>query len=247
MAANSLFVLSDLQVQVALNLGATDDISLAKAAKYINRGLIRFSEMGIWSWQRVYDQPFPGATSVTVAGTATYSVKNCLEMHSLYFDPASSNVGRLLLMGDREFRSLYSQANAQSRPYLYLERGRANADTSNLDTLKIGLYPIPDAAYTLKWDGIKPISMLTGASDDVRVVTGMPVSMVDILIEMATAIGWKEIDDAQAIVQMDEVMVRLKGMYEKDNHSIEDSHVFRGFDGADYFRDPVLPAQYSRD
>lgn len=246
MAANSLFTLAELQLQVALNLGAVDDVSQARCAKYINRALIRFSEMGIWSWQRVFEQAFPGATSVTVAGTATYSVKNCLEIHSLYHNPAGSTPGRLLLMDDREFRRLYSQANAQSRPYLYLERGRANADTSNLDTLKIGLYPIPDAAYTLKWDGIKPISLLTGASDDVRVVTGMPVSMVDILIEMATAIGWKEIDDATQGEQMQEVLMRLKGMFEKDNHSIEDNHVFRPFDGEDYFRDPVLPANFNR-
>lgn len=246
MAADSLFILSDLQTQVCLNLGATDDISMAKAAKYINRSLIRFSEMGIWSWQRVYNQPFPGATSVTVAGTGTYSVKNCLEMHSLYFNPLGSDVGRLRLMDDREFRALYQQATAQSRPYIYLHRGRANADTSNLDTLKIGLYPVPDAAYTLQWDGIKPISLLSSSSDDVRVVTGMPVSMVDILIEMATAIGWKENDDAQAAVQMDEVLVRLKGMFQKDNHDIEDRHVFRGFDGSDYYRDPVLPANYDR-
>lgn len=246
MAANSLFILSDLANQVCLNLGATDDLSQLKAQKYINRALIRFSEMGIWSWQKVYAQAFPGATSVTVNGTFEYSVKNCLEIHSLYFDPTNSNVGRLILMGDREFRQRYSQANATGRPYLYLERGRANADTNNLDTQKIGLYPIPDAAYTLKWDGIKPISLLTSASDDVRVVTGMPVSMIDILIEMATAIGWKEIDDAQAAEQMQEVMVRLKGMYQKDNHSIEDNHVFRSFEGEDFYRDPTLPANYDR-
>lgn len=247
MAANSLFTLAELQLQVALNLGAVDDVSQARCAKYINRALIRFAEMGVWSWQRVFNQAFPGATSVTVAGTMEYSVKNCLEMTSLYFDPLSAtNVGRLLLMGDREFRRLYTQATAQSRPYLYLERGRANADTSNLDTLKIALYPIPDAAYTLKWDGLKPISLLTAASDDVRVVTGMPVTMVDILIEMATAIGWKEIDDATQGAQMQEVMMRLKGMYEKDNHSIEDSHIFQPFNGEDYYRDPQLPANFNR-
>jgi len=246
MAATSLFTLADLTTQVCLNLGATDDLSQLKAQKNINRALIRFSEMGIWSWQRVYNQAFPGATSVTVAGTSDYSVRNCLEMHSLYFDPTSSQVGRILLMGDREFRRLYSQANASGRPYLYLERGRVNSSTET-DVLKIGLYPIPDAAYTIKWDGIKPISLLSATTDDVREITGMPVSMVDVLIEMATAIGWKEIDDAQASEQMQEVMLRLKGMYQKDNHSIEDCHVFRPFAGDDFYRDPTLPANYSRD
>lgn len=246
MAANSLFTLADLATQVCLNIGATDDLSQLKAYKHINRALIRFSEMGVWSWQRVYNQAFPGTTSVTINGTSDYSVKNCLEISSLYFDPAASNVGRLCLLGDREFRRLYSNASATGRPYIYLERGRVNSSTEK-DVLKIGLYPIPDAAYTLKWDGLKPITLLTATTDDVREITGMPVTMVDILIEMATAIAWKEIDDAQASEQMQECMLRLKGMYQKDNHSIEDRHIFQPFIGEDFHRDPVLPANYDRD
>lgn len=246
MAADSLFLLSDLKTQVCQNIGATDDVTMAKAGKWINRALIRFSEMGIWSWQRVFDQSFPGATSVTVNGTSIYSVKNCLEMHSLYYDPAGSQWGRLILMGDREFRQAYQCPTATGRPYLYLQRGRANPDTSNLDVLKIGLYPIPDAAYTLKWDGIKPITLLTSDSGDVRVLTGMPVNMVDILIEMATQIGWRDIDDAKDSEQMNEVLRRLGAAYDKDNHSIEDVHRMRGFDEEDYYRDPVLPPQFER-
>lgn len=245
MAADSLYLFSDLKQQVCLNLGATDDITQAKSEKYINRALIRFSEIGIWSWQRVYNQAFPGTTSVTISGTSTYSVKNCLEMHSLYYDPAQSNVGRLVLMGDREFRARYSQPTATGRPYLYLERGRVNSATEK-DVLKIALYPVPDTGYTLLWDGIKPITLLTGTTQDVREITGIPVSMIDILIEMATAIGWKEIDDAAAAEQMQEVLMRLKGMYNKDNHSIEDNHIMRGYESDDYYRDPVLPPQFDR-
>lgn len=230
---------------MCLNLGAVDDVTQARSEKWINRSLIRFSEMGIWSWQRVYNQAFPGTTSVTISGTSIYSVKNCLEMHSLYYDPAGSQWGRLTLMGDREFRQLYQSPTATGRPYLYLHRGRVNSSTEK-DVLKIGLYPIPDAAYTLQWDGIKPITLLTGNTQDVREITGIPVSMVDILIEMATAIGWKEIDDAADNEQMDEVLLRLKGMYNKDNHDIEDVMRMRNFDDTDYYRDPQLPPQYNR-
>lgn len=245
MAADSLFTLADLKTQVCLNLGATDDVTQSKSEKYINRALIRFSEMGIWSWQRVFNQAFPGTTSVTVSGTSTYGVKNCLELHSLYYDPAGSQWGRLLLMGDREFRQSYQSPTATGRPYLYLHRGRTNTATEK-DVLNIGVYPTPDAAYTLKWDGIKPITLLTGVTQDVREITGIPVHMIDILIEMATAIGWKEIDDAVTGEQMNEVLMRLKGMYNRDNHSIEDVHVMRGFDSEDYYRDPTLPPQYER-
>lgn len=246
MAFDALYTMADLQLQVGLNLGATDDVTLAKAAKYVNRALLRFSEMGIWSWQKVFGQSFPGTTSVTISGTADYSVKNCLEMHSLYFDPAGSQWGRLTLMGDREFRQCYQNPIATGRPYLYLHRGRVNSSTEK-DVLKIGLYPVPDAAYTLKWDGIKPITLLTGATQDVREQTGMPSHLIDLLIEMATAIGWKEIDDADAATQMQEVMIRLKNAYNRDNHSIEDVNIMRGFDSEDYYRDPQLPSNYTRD
>jgi hypothetical protein len=114
------------------------------------------------------------------------------------------------------------------------------------DVQKIGLYPIPDAAYTLKWDGIKPITLLSATTDDVRIVTGMPSHYVDALIEMATAIGWNEVDDAEAKAKLQEAVLRLEALWKRDSHSIEDTHLMRGFDSDDYHRDPVLPPQYTR-
>lgn len=243
MSATDLFTLADLKTQVCLNLGATDDISMAKAGKYINRALIRFSEMGEWSWQRVYAQAFPGATSVTVASQFEYSVRNCLRITSLYM--ASPIQRRLVLQGDRDFRRMYPNATATGTPYYYVQRGRT-ADSTNKDIQKVGLYPIPDAAYTLLWDGVKPISLLSADTDDVREVTGMPVRMVDILIEMATAIGWKEIDDGDAAVQMQEVLTRLKGAYADDNHDVEDVQILAPFEGEslDKIFDPTLPPNF---
>lgn len=249
MAATDLFAFSDLKTQVALNLGATDDVSMAKCGKYINRALLRFQEMGEWSWQRVYEQPFPGATSVTVAGTKTYSVKNCLRITSLYL--SSPLQRRLVLLDDRVYRKRFPNDTAQGTPYYFMLRGRGGntASPAAYDTLKVGLYPIPDSAYTLLWDGVKPITLLSADTDDVRVVTGMPITLVDLLIEMATAIGWKEIDDGDAAVQMQEVMSRLAAAYSDDNHDIEDVHIMSPFDAEDIDKlyDPTLPPQYGGD
>jgi hypothetical protein len=246
MAADSLFLLSDLKTQVGLNLGATDDVSLAKAGKYINRALLRFSELGEWSWQAVYAQAFPGATAVTVASQDTYNVKGCLRIASLYM--ASPIQRRLVMQDDRSFRRMYPNATAVGTPYYYMHRGRGGNTSSPAayDTLKVGLYPIPDAAYTLLWDGVRPITLLTADTDDVRIVTGMPVTLVDILIEMATAIGWKEIDDGDAAVQMQEVLTRLKAAYADDTHDIEDVHILAPFEGdaLDKIFDPTLPPNF---
>ena len=142
---------------------------------------------------------------------------------------------------------MYPNDTATGTPYYWRLAGRSNASTSALDTLKVGLYPIPDAAYTLKWDGVRRITLLSADSDDVRVVTGMPVNLVDVLIEMATAIGWKEIDDAAASEQMQEVLIRLKGAYSDDQHNIEDRLIMAPFesDEIDRYFDPQLDPRFN--
>lgn len=233
-------------MQVALNLGATDDVSLAKCGKYLNRALLRFQEMGIWSFQQVYEQPFPDpVTTTTTAGVKTYSVKECLEITSLFMSTPIQR--RLVLLGDREYRRMYPNDTANGTPYYYLRRGRSGlVSPATFNILKIGLYPIPDAAYTLKWDGYKKIVLLSADTDDVRTVSGIPEPLVDLLIEMATAVGWKEIDDGDAAAQMQECLQRLKGAYNDDNHSIEDVHVLSPLDGdnLDKIFDPILPPNF---
>lgn len=226
------------------NLGATDDLTQAKVKKHINRALIRFEEMGEWSWQRVYAADFQTPSNVTVNGTAVYSVPNCLRINALYMQTPIQR--KLTLLDDRNFRRMYPNDTATGTPYYYRQAGRANASSSALDTLKIGLYPIPDGAYALKWDGVRRIVLLSSDTDDVRLLTGMPVNLIDILIEMATAIAWKEIDDGDASAQMQEVMVRLKAAWSNDNHDIEDVMVMAPFEGVDLDKlgDPVLPPNY---
>lgn len=245
MSAVDLFTLADLKMQVALNLGATDDLSLAKCGKYINRALVRFSEMGEWSWQRVYAQPFPDSVTTTTSnGVADYTVKECLRITNLYMRTPIQR--RLVMLGERDFRRMYPNDTATGTPYYYTQRGRSGSAPDGYNSQKIGLYPIPDGSYTLLWDGVRAITLLSSDTDDVRVVTGMPVRMVDILIEMATAIGWKEIDDGDAAVQMNEVLMRLKAAYADDTHDIEDVHVLSPLDGdnLDKIFDPILPPAF---
>jgi len=116
MSAVDLFTLADLKMQVALNLGATDDLSLAKCGKYINRALVRFSEMGEWSWQRVYAQPFPDSVTTTTSnGVADYTVKECLRITNLYMRTPIQR--RLVMLGERDFRRMYPNDTATGTPY----------------------------------------------------------------------------------------------------------------------------------
>lgn len=236
MAANDLFRLDYLADQVGLNLGATDDISLAKAKKYLNRALIRFSEMGIWSWQYA-----PGQSFSTVNGTETYEFANVLKIKSMWM--ASPIQRRLSLVNDRQFRGLYPNTSATGTPYLYRKAGYSS---TTVDAPKFAFYPIPNGVFTVYYDCIRPITLMSADTNDVRLITGMPSNLIDILIEMATAIGYKEIDDSMSAKQMEECMLRLSAAFREDQSEIDDVMVMRAFESEDAYRydDPVLPPQY---
>jgi len=103
-----------------------------------------FSELGQWSWQRVY-----GQTLTTVAGTVEYDV-GAIKINSLYM--ASPIQRDLILIEDRRFRQLYPNDNFTGAPYFWRRMGQSK---TTLNTQIIGLYPTPDAVYTLKFDGFR--------------------------------------------------------------------------------------------
>jgi hypothetical protein len=237
MAASDLFTLAQIADQVCLNFGDTSDITQAKAKKWINRALLRFSELGDWSWQRVF-----AASLSTVASTEIYDLSGVKQITAIY---VSSPVQRkLTLMEDREFRRRYPNNTATGMPYYYREAGWS---TTTANTRKLGFYPIPDGVYTIKYDYIRSIQLLSSDTDDIRVATGMPQHLVDLVIEMATAIGWKELDDGDSTEQMREVLQRLAAAYAEDQHSIDDVFVMAPLETSDIdkFFDPVLSPNFN--
>lgn len=236
MAANSLFTLEDLSLQVAQNYGDTSDITIAKCEKFINRALLRINEMGDWSWLMKYD-----ATFNTTSGTETYTLgAGVKKVYALYY---SDNVRRKLrLMDDRRFREIFTyNVTPTGTPLWYRLAGR---DTT-YGRRQVKLFPIPNATIAMYYDYRQEISLLTATTDDVRVVTGMPDHMVDALIELATAIGYREQDDGDYESAMEEAMARLQRLLEDDLTEIDDRVRMANFEGDSvYYGDPVLPPQY---
>jgi hypothetical protein len=236
MAANSLFTLEEIALEVAKNVGSTDELTLADAKKWINRALMMFSEQGQWSFQKVYAQ-----TVSTVANVATVEIPGVLEIDSLF---ASNPVQRTLyLIEDRTFRARFPNPNATGTPYCWRIAGR-KADTT--DTQVIGLYPIPDGIYTLLYDAIRPITLLVNDSDDIRTVTKMPSTYVNLVIEIATAIGYKRDDDQKSREQLEEAAQRLENLYYKDQDQIDDRLITRPLEADDIqsIYDPILPSTF---
>lgn len=236
MAANDLFTLADLATQIALNVGATDDLTLAKAKKNVNRALIRFSEMGYWSWQYLYGQPL-----VTANGVEIYDVSPVVKINTIYTSEPIQR--KLSLVEDRKFRMMYPNNTAVGAPYYWRRTGWSAA---TVNAQKIGLYPIPDTVYNLKYDCVAPIVLLVNDTDDIRTVTKMPSQHVDLVIEMATAVQWKQIDDVQSREQMQECVVRMKAAYGDDKSEIDEKLIMAPLeaDNIDRYFDPQMDPRF---
>lgn len=237
MAANDLYTLAHLSDQVCLNIGDTSDITQAKAKKYINRALLFFAECGDWPWQRIYNQSFS-----TVASTEEYEIAGVKEITCVFLNSPLQR--KLRKLEDREFRAMYPNNTATGTPYFYRDLGWS---TTTVDTKKIGLYPIPDSVATIKYDAVRAIQELTSDTQDVRLITGMPKHLINLLIEIATTLGWKEMDDQDDRANLEEVLVRLKAVYNQSMNSIEDVHIMAPLQGADINAtfDPILDPRFS--
>lgn len=236
MAATDLFTLEDLATEVAQNYGDTSDITIAKAKKWINRALLRINEMGDWSWLMTFD-----ATFSTVSGTESYTLADGVKrVYSLFIQDTSRRV--LRLMDDRTFREMNTSAvNPQGTPYSYRLYGRNSTNGRR----KVALWPVPNAVFTMYYDYRKDISLLSADTDDVRITCGMPAHMVDALIELASAIGYRELDDSDYESAMAEAVVRWQNLLADDLTEIDDRIRQRSFDD-DFLPlgDPMLPPQF---
>ena len=236
MSATDLFTLTDLSLEVAQILGDTSDIGIAKAKKFINRALIRVSEIG--------DFPFlviEGASFATVASTETYGlavgVKRILAVYV-----TGNSARKFTLMNNRDFRERFPNVSSSvGTPYFY----RYTKTDTTTGQRYVGLYPIPSAVETIYYDYIKEMVLLTNNTDDVRIVSGLPDYMVDALIELAAAIGMREQDDENYEGAMAEAIARWNNLYLENNSEIDDRIRARPSDGQslDYL-DPKLPSNY---
>lgn len=237
MNPSTLYTVRGLIEQVCENVGSTDSVTQAQARRWLNRALIRFMELGQWPWQKFY-----GEDVSTIANEATVIIPNTLEITALFM--RSPYQKKLDLIEDREFRAKFPNDTFTGCPYFYRMNG---VNTANPNSLVIGLYPIPDAVYDLKFDGIRPIVLPNSDSQDIRSVTGMPSTLVDVLIDMATAIGFRSDDDKKAQELLAESLARLERAFGMNDSKIDDHLVMAPFGGSDpvLTGDPLFPPNMS--
>lgn len=312
MAAQNLFSLSDIALQVAQNYGAVDDITIEKAKKWINRALLRINSMGDWSWTMIFDGTFN-----TVNGTESYTLTaGVKKIYAIYYQDQVRR--KLTLIDDRRFREVFTYTvTPQGTPVWYRDFGRDHTTGRR----KVALFPIPNASMAMYYDYRREVplmidsesgsaAMVNGAATqtvtlentfydndydltvsvessndsdpavtatvtaqttstfsvsfsptpatgnytlsyslerdpDIRRETNMPDHMVDALIELATAIGFREQDDSDYESAMAEAVARWQDLLAEDLNEIDDKIRQVAFE-ADriYYGDPVLPPQY---
>lgn len=242
MAANDLYTQIDMATQVALNYGDTSDITIEKAKKWLNRGLVLINEAGDWSWARVFGEELTTVASQEIYSLTPTSSNTIKKLESVYM--SSPIQRRLKMVEDRQFRRLYPNNTATGTPFFYRKAGK---DRTAVDTLKIGLYPVPSGVYTIKYDFVSNIPLLVAETDDPRKVCGMPTSLCELLIDIATAIGFRELDDAVYQSAFAEVVERIAQAYRDDYSEIEDSFVMAPMESSDIdkFFDPVLTPYFN--
>lgn len=237
MNPSQLYTIRGMIRQVCQNVGSLDEQTQEQAYVWINRALIRFSELGQWSWQKFY-----GDTVDTVVNEAIVTLPNVFEVTSMYM--ASPYQKKLVLIEDRQFRAQYPNDTFTGCPYFYRLTGTSK---SNADAIDVGFYPIPDSTYTIKFDGVRPISLPTSLSQDIRQYTGMPANIVDIVIDMATAIGYEADDDVDESSRFARAVARMEAAYQKDQSKIDDRLIMSPFDAleAAELAMPQFPPQFS--
>lgn len=232
-----LYTIRGIVRQVCQNVGSLDETTQEQAYTWVNRALIRFSELGEWSWQKFY-----GESLTTVASQAIVTLPNVFKVTSMFM--ASPYQKKLVMIEDRQFRAQYPNDTFTGCPYFYRTAGTSK---SNADAIELGFYPIPDAAYTINYDGVRPIALPTSLSQDIRQYTGMPANIVDIVIDMATAIGYEADDDVNEGPRFARAVARMEAAYQKDQSQIDDRLVMSPFGEVDAYQmqDPLFPPQYS--
>lgn len=237
MNPSQLYTIRGIVRQVCQNVGSLDEQTQEQAYTWINRALIRFSELGQWSWQKFY-----GESINTVSGQAIVTFQDVFEVTSMYM--AAPYQKKLVLIEDRQFRAQYPNDTFTGCPYFYRLAGTSK---SVENAIEIGFYPIPDAVYTISYDGVRPIALPTSLSQDIRQYTGMPANIVDIVIDMATAIGYEADDDVDENSRFMRAVARMESAYQKDQSKIDDRLIMSPFDAMDasQLAEPQFPPQYS--
>ncbi len=233
---NEFFTLDAISEEVAQNYGSTDTETKRKSKRWVNRALLSLSRL---KWSFLKDE---STTFDTVSGTAEYaldaSVKKIRQLYTR--DPQR----KLRLLGSKEFRRLTPDPTASTGTPTHYRNIGFNKDCS---AYEVSLFPVPDSAVTVYVDADFQIPLMEDDDDDIREVSGVPQHMIDGIIQLATAYGFREQGDSRYARTKAEADAMIRELWEDDNAEDDDNMVHRAFslDFDNRIGDPILPLDFS--
>lgn len=234
--AEELFTLNEIAKEVGHNYGDTSTPSITRAKRYINRALIRLNSLGPW--------PFLDdlKTFSTVANTGIYSISRAFsKIRGLHI--RDDNDRKLIKIDKAQLRIAEPDPDdSTSTPLYYLPVGFKNG------SWRFRLHPVPDAAYTIYVDGDLRIPLFIDGEDDIREVCNMPDEMVEVVIDLASALMDRKNDDALYRQNLADAMTHAEMVRAMMDSNVDDEMLSREYgEEIDITTgDPRLPPEYGR-
>lgn len=203
---NELYRFENVVFDVARQYGNESQLSRDRIGRIVNRAAVLVAgDDRDWSWMHVID------TFTTATGVEEYTlnadVRDILQMWK-----TGSNRGPIDRIGPKQFRRFVPDTTVYNGvPRMWDDRG---VDSSGSKI--ISLFPIPSGAYTINYQYFKHITPIRNNQVDVRSWWGMPPNVIECVIQMATALTFKGMDDARYKAERAEAEAMVQNAFMAD-------------------------------
>lgn len=231
---NQLYRFKDLAFDVAQNFGNITQQSQDKALRLINRAAVRIAGNNRrWSWLMVKDSFY------TSQGVEEYSLNQDVAVVQMLW-MQGDNRQKLDRIPSARFRELVPNSTVDGgNPRLY---DYAGVDSSGCKV--VTLWPLPDSQLEIFYRYRRFIMPIQDKEANVWSRWGMPPNVIECLIEYATALSWKGIDDRRHTEQLGQAEAMVQDAYGADQENLDTTQRIPFDDSEDLFDEPVFEARF---
>lgn len=229
-----LFRLEEIAYDVAFNTGETGTQGINRALRLINRAAIIIAGHDKrWSWLHAKDY------FTAVADQEEYSLnQDVKELTGVWLQGSSRQ--KLDRIPTTQFNEIEPESDIISgTPRIYDIKG---VDSSGCKV--ISLYPVPDSGVEVWYRYYKQLLPIRNQQSDVCSSWGMPVNIVPILIEVATALSFQGLNDTRFNDQLSLAISSIENAYAADQGRPDTRYRARDQIGIDMYSDGRLPSNF---
>lgn len=231
---NQLYRFKDLAFDVASNFGNVTDQSQERMCRLINRAAVRIAgNKRRWSWLMTKDY------FLTSDGIEEYSLNQDVAIPQMFW-MEGANRQKLDRIPSVRFRELVPNSTEDSgNPRLY---DYAGVDSSGCKV--VTLWPIPSGELEIYYRYRRFTLPIQDKEANVWSRWGMPPNIIECLIEYATALAWKGVDDRRHTEQLLQAEAMVEDAYVADQENLDTTQRIP-FEHDQFYNDePVFEARF---